>query len=102
MTAAEMDHSGEIQKVREEAITARRRGAYFWLVMVLSVTLGFASNIFVTAILNQRSERKFCAVVVNVDDGYQRTPPTTAAGQQQAKIYSRLRSELGCPPYEGK
>jgi hypothetical protein len=94
--------AGETRKVRGEAIASRERGAYFWLVMVLSVTLGFASNIFVTATLNARTERKFCAVVATVDDGYRKKPPTTDPGREQARIYANLRGQLGCPSPERK
>lgn len=96
------EQTGEIQKVREEAITARRRGAYFWLVMVITGILGFSSNIFVTAKLNERTERKFCAIVINIDNGYRKVPPLTEPGREQARIYSNLRARLGCSPYEGK
>lgn len=101
MTKATDHVTGEIEKVQEETRQALRRGAYFWLVMVGTVVMAAGSSILASVILTTRSERKFCAVVISVDDGYRRTPPVTDPGRTQAQIYSRLRSELGCPPYEG-
>lgn len=95
------DQTAEIQKVRSEVIASRRRDAYLVLVMVLTVLAAAGSSILVSVILTQRSERKFCAIVINIDDGYRRVPPSTDAGRQQSEIYSRLRSELGCEPYRG-
>lgn len=95
------DPSGEIEKVREETRAFLRRGAYFYIVMVLTVILAAGSSILVTQILTSRSERKFCDAIMSVDDGWHRSPPTTDPGREQAKIYSDLRGRLGCPPYEG-
>ena len=98
MTREAEDRTREIEKVRGEILTSRKRDAYFVLVMVLTVLAAAGSSILVSVVLTQRSERKFCAIVINIDDGYRRVPPSTDAGRQQAMIYSQLRAELGCDP----
>lgn len=94
--------NGEIEKVREESRTALRRGAYWWLVMVLTAVTSAGASIAVTYVSIQRSERKLCAVVTTTDDAYHRVPPLTEPGRQQAANFNRLRHDLGCPPYKEK
>lgn len=92
--------TGEIQKVRTETAAIVRRGAYFWLVMVATVIMAAGSSILASVVLTARSERKLCAVVITSDDAYHRTPPSTPIGRDQAANFTRLRRELGCPPFK--
>jgi hypothetical protein len=93
--------TGEIQKVREETQAYLRRGAYFWIIMVLTSVGSAGIAICVSTVNTHRSERKLCSVVVTSDDNYHRNRPVTPIGRDQAANFSRLRRELGCPPYKG-
>jgi hypothetical protein len=93
--------TGEIQAIRAEISKDRRRDAYFYLVLVITMVLAGGTSAFVSVTLNHRSERKLCAVVINADDSYREREPVTPAGKLQAANFSRLRHELGCPPYQG-
>lgn len=95
-----IEDSGELEAVREEVRRSRVRGGYFYLILIATVLLAFATSTIVTVKLIERSERKLCAVVIEADDAYHEAPPVTKAGKVQAANYSRLRSELGCPPYK--
>lgn len=92
--------TGEIQKVRAETAAVIRRGAYFWGVMILTAVLSAGSSVLASVVLTNRSERKLCAVVITSDDAYHRTPPSTPIGRDQAANFTRLRRELGCPPFK--
>jgi hypothetical protein len=87
--------------VHREIRPVLKRGAYFWLIMVLTAGLSGAGSIYVSAQNTKRTERKLCAVVVTTDDAYRRNPPQTRVGREQATNFTRLRNELGCPPYKG-
>lgn len=95
-----LEDSGEIQKMREEARLALQRSAYFWFVMVATVVLAAGSSILISVVLTQRSERKLCAVVITSDDQWKQAPPIGEAGKKQAENMSNLRRDLGCPPYK--
>lgn len=53
-----------------------------------------------TAIVAQEREadRRWCALITQIDDNNRQRPPRTPTGQQFAKIIAQLRTELGCPP----
>lgn len=88
--------TGPTEQVRLDIRKSLRRDAYFYAVMVLTVVLAAGSSILVTVVLTHRSERKLCAVVINADEGYQRVPPQTRPGQEQARNIHALRERLGC------
>lgn len=87
---------GRIEVARE----LRRRGAYFWLIMVSYMIAGPAVAIWISSEGTHRSERKLCTIVINTDDYYHLNPPTLPAGKAQAANFSKLRRDLGCPPYK--
>ena len=41
-------------------------------------------------------------LVITTDDAYHTTPPTSPVGKRQAENMTRLRRDLGCPPYREK
>lgn len=45
----------------------------------------------------EESERRWCGVVVALDDAYRQSPPQTPAGQRIADSIAALRTEFGCP-----
>lgn len=79
----------------------RKRGTWFWVVMVAYMIVGPAAAIAVSSNNTRQSERKLCTIVVSVDEGYRRNPPTSPPGKQQAENFHKLRRDLGCPPYQG-
>jgi len=95
----------EIEKVREEARTRIKRGAYVYLIMIATVMLAAGATLITMRILTERairdSERKLCAIVILSDDAYRQNPPTSETGKALAKNFSVLRKDLGCKPYEG-
>jgi hypothetical protein len=121
--------SGEILKVKHqieevasradqaktEAEQTRRRGGYWWLVMVVTAVVGPALAIAFSAYNTDQSERKFCALITMSEvraqrqlDTYRLVPPTTAAGRAQLAQQEvatdeiiKLRRGLGCPPNKG-
>lgn len=98
MTAG--DPSGEIQKIRAEVRQDRRRGAYFWLVMVLTSASAGGGAIGFSAYNTRQSERKLCSVVILSDDYFRRVPPTVQIQKDQAANFRNLRRDLGCPHTE--
>lgn len=42
------------------------------------------------------SQRKWCALLVPLDDGYKVTPPPTESGRRFARIIHGLRVDFGC------
>lgn len=89
----------------EKARGARRRGAYFWLVMVAYMVMAPAIAILVSRNLaiqgTRKSEQKLCTVVVTTDDAWYAHPPPGVAGKAQAENFHKLRRALGCPPHKG-
>lgn len=92
--------TGEIMALREEVSQGRKRSAYFYFVLVLTVVFGAGTSALVSVKLNQRSERKLCAVVISADDQFrEKPPPAGTATAAQAANFSELRMRLGCPPF---
>jgi hypothetical protein len=47
------------------------------------------------------SERRWCGLVVALDDAYRSTPPQTPVGRRMAAELSSLRVQFRCPPPAG-
>lgn len=101
-----------IEVAKVEATRARRKDAYWYLIMVLtSLTFAVASAVFSWANTNE-SERKFCAIMATSLNGaerrlaaYDANPPTTDAGMAQrgealvsVTQLRTLKHDLDCPP----
>ena len=97
--------TNEIEKVREEARTRTRHGAYVYLIMIVTVLLAASATLITERILTERaiheSERKLCAIVILSDDAYRQNPPPSETGKALARNFSTLRRDLGCEPYRG-
>lgn len=74
-----------------------RRG---WYVLVVSFVAAFmaaaAAMIYANRVAHE-SERKWCGIVVTLDDAYDVNPPETPAGRRIADDLARLRADFGCP-----
>lgn len=77
---------------------------YFLATVVVSVLLVAGAGIWYTnyAIKQQErtereQDRRWCALLTQIDNSYQRTPPTTETGKVFAQTLHQLRVELGCP-----
>jgi hypothetical protein len=44
------------------------------------------------------SERKWCSIVITLNDSYREQPPTTATGKNVAAGIAELAKSLDCPP----
>jgi hypothetical protein len=70
---------------------------YWWIALLLSsLTTGWSRSWW-PATGTRESQRKWCRVVVTMDDAYRETPPATAAGKNFAESISQLRRDIGCP-----
>ncbi len=65
--------------------------------VVLSPILAIVASTKISERSLAESNRKWCSLVITLDDAYKETPPTTAAGKNVAESLHRLRGELGCP-----
>jgi hypothetical protein len=49
----------------------------------------------------RESERRWCGLVVSLDDSYRVAPPQTPVGRRMAAELATLRAQFGCPPPVG-
>lgn len=74
-----------------------RPSIYWWVALLLSsLTTGFVA-IVIAQRSNAEGQRKWCQVVVTLDDAYREKPPTTESGRNFAGSIAQLRHDLGCP-----
>ena len=92
--------TGKVSAQARSERERRKHGAYFWVVMVAYMVAGPAFAIWISSEGTQRSERKLCTIVVSADNAYRMNPPATDVGRRQAENFSKLRRDLGCPPYK--
>lgn len=45
---------------------------------------------------NQQNDRKWCRLLVELDDAYKGATPTTQTGRNVAQAIHELRTDLGC------
>jgi hypothetical protein len=86
--------------VTEQERDLRIRLRLSWHMMVVSFVCAFLAAAAAMLYANRvaaESERKWCGVVVTLDDAYRVTPPQTPTGRQIAADVRRLRGEFGCP-----
>jgi hypothetical protein len=65
--------------------------------MLASAVGLFIASVVISLRVNAESDRKWCSVVITLDDAWRQSPPTTAAGKTMAANMSELRRELHCP-----
>lgn len=46
--------------------------------------------------IDRESNRRWCALLVTMDDAYESSPPSSEIGRTMAYQVSRLRTEFGC------
>ena len=94
---------------RADVARAARRDAYFYIVVIATVILGFGASILTNVVINNRSlqrerearegsQRAFCAIIILLDDSYRAVPPATPSGKQLAAAIASARVTDGCPP----
>jgi hypothetical protein len=81
-------------------------GHYRWyplLVLFIVLVIAAVFNVIYTNRVHKQSEqqerdndRKWCALLVPMDEAYEGTPPTTPTGKKIADAISQRRTELGC------
>lgn len=75
-----------------------RRPSWYTVAAMLASSIVTASVALVVALhVNAESDRKWCSVVVTLDDAWTQTPPTTPAGRNLARDFHELRRRLDCP-----
>ncbi len=81
---------------------------YSWVVVIGTSLVSSMLALLVALQMNARSEarerqarvdsdRKWCSIVVTLDEGYRKAPPSTPTGQSLAKAVDELRRDLPCP-----
>jgi hypothetical protein len=72
-----------------------------WHVLVVCVLCAFlaaASSMVYANRVARESERKWCTIVVTIDDSTSSSPQsTTPTGKKFATAMAQLRRDLGCP-----
>lgn len=77
----------------------RQRSGWVWrAAMLASAALLFVASVVISLRVNAESDRKWCSVVITLDDAWRQSPPTTAAGKTMAANMAQLRHDLHCPP----
>lgn len=69
-----------------------RPGWVAWLTLFATVI----GSMILTVWVNAQSDRKWCSVVITLDDGWTQAPPQTPAGRKLAGDFHELRGQLGC------
>jgi len=105
------EQTEEFAKVRAEATSRARRGAYFWMVMVAYMVTCPAVSILISREISIKaahkavaeSQMRLCAIVVLSDDYYRKLAPTSTnkAIKAQAIAMANLRAEYHCPSTQG-
>jgi hypothetical protein len=99
------DKTGEIHRVISDTLERQRPGWYRWVAVIAS-SLGFSlAAIGVSKVAIDReqqareiADKRWCTIIVTLDDAYEETPPQTPAGQNVARAIKGLRGDLGCSP----
>lgn len=83
-----------------ETVTGLRgvpRPFWYALVMVfISMLLSTGLTIWYAHQVGEETGRKFCSIVVRLDDTYRAHPPETETGREIAEDMARLRADLHC------
>lgn len=61
-----------------------------------SVLLMAAATVVYVDWTNRRNDRRWCALLVPLDNAYSATPPQTQTGRDVAAAIRRLRQQHGC------
>jgi len=80
---------------------ARARLIYGLVTVILVMLVLTGVNYWLVAYKTHESERKWCAIIVALDDAYRATPPKTDIGKNLAQQFVDLRQEFGCEKYHG-
>lgn len=75
----------------------RRVIAYMVAIAFTSTLIGSGASLAVAWRANEESDKKWCSVVVTLDNAWHEAPPTTKSGKNLAADISALRKSLHCP-----
>lgn len=75
--------------------------SFFACLVVAVGSVGYASHVQKQAeqraeLARQKSDRRWCDLLVSVGDAQQDTPPATASGRRFAEEIAELRRSFGC------
>lgn len=76
--------------------SSRRSTIYMLTAILLSSFMTALLSLALAAHFYKVSERKWCDVIVTIDDANHETPPATTSGRNFAAKISTLRSRLDC------
>jgi len=77
-------------------VPANRGLIYVTVISLAMGLLAIANSIFYTDHVAEQNERKWCALVSQLDDAYRQQPPTTVTGRHIAADIHTLRIQFGC------
>lgn len=76
---------------------------WYWLLALGGVAFTILSGLFYvdrvqeqTLRVERENDRKWCALIVPLDDAYQSSTPSTPLGIKVRDAIHKLRSDLGC------
>jgi hypothetical protein len=67
------------------------------LMVIVSFGLALGLTIAYVARVHRDDDRRWCALLSNLDDAYRQNPPTSPTGRQIAADMHNLRVGFGCP-----
>jgi hypothetical protein len=69
------------------------------LLLVAAASVWYTNHVAEQSAADERaSDRRWCTVLIRIDEAYKLTPPATEAGRNVAVAFAALRRELGCGP----
>lgn len=73
------------------------RSTWYLLVVIYVSLFALAfANMWYTNRVAEQNTRKWCNLLVTLDEAYQEHPPQTEAGQRAARDIHQLRTEFDC------
>lgn len=96
----------EADQDRADAATDRADALHRWqrfVMIIVSVVILLAGNVAYTTYVDRKrevaereSDRRWCALLAELDDAYAATPPQTEVGRNVAQSVHELRVSLKC------
>ena len=73
-----------------------RVGLYTLILLFFTVIVIGINSIWYANHVAQQNNRKWCSLVVTMDDAYRQQPPTSPTGRKVAADMAALRRQFGC------
>lgn len=78
-------------------MTSKAIRVWYAMTVTFLVTIVFAAaSVLYSNQIARDSQRKWCGIIVTMDESYRRTPPQTPAGREIAADVRQLRKDFDC------